>query len=65
MFVHVHDLEYVCDTGSLFICSGLRWKDGKSPRWFSQMNKAAWFLPDMEEPASEWVAREGADEVVC
>lgn len=27
MFVCVHDLEYVSDTGSLFICPGTRWKD--------------------------------------
>lgn len=57
MFVCVHDLEYVSDTGSLFICPGTRRKDWGN---LSLINKA-WVqpsrLPYPNEPSRGWQDR--------
>lgn len=60
MFVCVHDLEYVSDTGSLFICPGARPKKWEESQ-FSLFNKAWSKLSAGSVPASGW---QGADSEV-
>ena len=52
MFVCAHDLEYVNDTGSLFICRGTRCKD-----WGNLPSGSALSTKPEQSPLAGWIPR--------